>query len=250
MKRQKKIKIIITIILSIVVIFSTIRIINILNARSRVSELQEELLELTEIEKTLAEYGGETYEFINVNFDRLLGINAETVGWIVFNQINFPIVQSQDNDFYLHHSFDHRRNMYGSIFMDFRNNLFYDQNTVVYGHNATNSRNMFGSLRDLLRENYFESGNDIIQISTPTKNMNYQIFSIYQIEVEDYYITPRFTEEEYQIFLNTMIKRSRHEFNITPQTTDRILTLSTCYGGPGTTRRLVVHAVLISTQIR
>ena len=240
---------IVSVLLIAVFVFSTYQIVNIVTSRIRTNQLQEELLYLTEIEELLDEYGGE--EFINVNFTELLRINEDTVGWIVFNQINFPIVQGPDNSFYLHRSFDRRPNTYGSIFMDFRNNSFYDRNTVIYGHSAVSGRNKFSSLRNLLRSSYFdEGGNDIIQISTPAANHNYQIFSVYTIESENYYITPRFSDDEFRSFLSTITRRSNRDFSISVGINDRILTLSTCYGGHGTTRRLVVHAKLVATQIR
>lgn len=246
---KKVIKRVISALLLIVFIFSMYQVANIITSRIRANQLQEELVNLTDIEKSLHEYSGE--EFINANFTRLLKINPDTVGWIVFNQINFPIVQGPDNDFYLNRSFDRRRNVYGSIFMDFRNNAFEDRNTVIYGHNVTSSRNKFGSLRVLLQNNYFEEdGTDIIRISTPTVNFNYQIFSVYTIETENYYITPRFNDGEFRRFLNTIIRRSNRDFGVEVDIDDRILTLSTCHGGQGTSRRLVVHAKLIATQIR
>lgn len=61
---------------------------------------------------------------INVNFDELLKINNETKGWIQVNgtNINYPFVQTSNNDYYLNHSFNKSYNQAGWVFMDYRNN--------------------------------------------------------------------------------------------------------------------------------
>jgi len=234
-----------------IIIFSSYRIGQILIQNRQSKRLNEELIEMTEIEKNLKYYDGNLSEFINVNFDNLLSINSDTVGWIVFNQINFPIVQTNDNKFYLYHSFDRRRNLNGAIFLDYRNNNFYDKNIVIYGHNANSSRNKFGSLVNLLNSSYFDNGgNDVIQISTLTHNFNFQIFSVYNILAEDYYITTSFSSSDFNEFINVINRRSYRDFNIELKETDRILTLSTCYGTRGTQMRTVVHAKLVAVQER
>ena len=71
----------------------------------------------------------------------------------------------------------------------------------------------------------------------------WQIFSVYKIPVETYYITTQFTtSSQYKAFLETITKRSVHQFNTTVDSSDKILTLSTCSGEDD---RIVVHAKLI-----
>ena len=65
--------------------------------------------------------------------------NPETVGWITIpgTQINFPVVQSVDNEYYLSHTFNHKSDKRGAIYMDYRNNpVNLDANTIIYGHNS------------------------------------------------------------------------------------------------------------------
>ena len=103
---------------------------------------------------------------------------------------------------------------------------------------------MFGSLSKTLKSSWFTNkDNHIIRLSTETENTLWQIFSVYKIKEESYYITTNFSsDEEYNKFLNTLSSRSIYNFNTKLDTSDKILTLSTCYSD---TERTVVHAKLI-----
>ena len=85
--------------------------------------------------------------------------NPETVGWITIpgTQINFPVVQSVDNEYYLSHTFDHKSDKRGAIYMDYRNNAVdLDANTIIYGHNMKNGT-MFSSLKNVLNSEWKEN---------------------------------------------------------------------------------------------
>ena len=110
---------------------------------------------------------------ISVDFDELLKINNETKGWIQVNgtNINYPFVQTTNNDYYLTHSYNKSYNQAGWVFMDYRNdteNL--DKNTILYAH-GMNNKTMFGSLRNILSSSWYNNtDNHIIKLSTPTEN--------------------------------------------------------------------------------
>ncbi len=181
-----------------------------------------------------------------IDFEKLLKYNDKAVGWIRYNQdkINYPIVQANDNDYYLNRSFDKKYNQLGSIFLDYRNKNLNDRNVVIFGHN-TSDGTMFGSLNDIFSKDFFaDTNNNYIQIIDTNKNIfTYRIFSYYTIQKEEYYITTDFKDDnEFQKFINTIINRSYKNFNIQVQTTDNILTLSTCHGSSGTSERTVIHA--------
>lgn len=189
--------------------------------------------------------------FIQVRFDELLQKNADTVAWIQVQNtnINYPIVQSSDNDYYLTHSFDKSLNEAGWIFMDFRNQAdFSGKNTILYAHSRLD-KTMFGSLSKVLKADWYKNkDNHIIRISTPTENTVWQIFSVYKIKEETYYITTDFVkEEDYLNFLNTLQSRSIFDFPTSLNKNDHILTLSTCYSD---TERTVVHAKMIKRSNR
>lgn len=188
---------------------------------------------------------------INVNFKELLKKNKDTIGWINVNNtnINYPFVQSKDNEYYLSHSYDKSKNKAGWVFLDFRNNKkLSDKNNIIYAHSRLD-KTMFGSLSQVLKSNWYTNkDNHIIRISTPTNDTMWQIFSIYTVPEENYYITTSFKDNnDYQEFLNTIKERSKYNFNTEINTNDRIITLSTCYSN---TKRTVVHAKLIKMKTR
>ena len=188
---------------------------------------------------------------ISVNFDDLLKINNETKGWIQVNgtNINYPFVQTNNNDYYLTHSYDKSYNQAGWVFMDYRNDTInYDKNTILYAH-GMNNKTMFGSLRNILNSSWYNNTNNhIIKLSTPTENTLWQVFSVYHIETTNDYIQTEFTsDEEYQTFLDMLKGRSAVIFDTTLNTTDKILTLSTCYNK---TDKVVMHAKLIKREAR
>lgn len=191
-------------------------------------------------------------DMISVNFDELKKKNTDTVGFIKVNgtNVNYPIVQTKDNSYYLNHAFDKSKNSAGWVFADYRNDMInFDKNTIIYGHSRSN-QTVFGSLKKVLNKNWYNNkDNHIIKLSTPTENTLWQIFSIYTIKPESYYITTNFTDDSYKKFLTTIKERSEINFSGTVNNNDKILTLSTCKDAAGTTR-LVIHAKLIKLEQR
>lgn len=188
----------------------------------------------------------------SVDFTELLKQNEDTVGWLIVNNtnINYPVVQTTNNDYYLKHSFDKSKNYAGWVYADFRNNFdSLSKNTVIYAHGRKDGV-MFGSLMNTLKKNWYtDTENQIIQLSTLKYNTMWQIFSIYKIEAESYYITTDFnSSESFEKFATTMTSRSVYDFGVNVNHDDKILTLSTCYNDKGT--RLVVQAKLVKIQER
>lgn len=187
--------------------------------------------------------------YLDVDFSELLKQNKETVAWIKVNgtNINYPIVQHQDNEYYLTHSFNKSKNNAGWIFMDYRNNINnLEKNTIIYAHGRQDG-SMFGSLKNVLKTNWHKNNNNfIINFSTQQQNMLWQIFSVYKIPTTNDYIQTDFQEEkDFSDFLNKIADRSIYNFKTTTDINNRILTLSTCYND---TEKLVVHAKLIKIQ--
>lgn len=207
--------------------------------------------EPTEPEKVSDYFYYITYPLINVDFESLLKTNNETVGWINVNNtnINYPFVQGINNTYYLNHSFDKSYNSAGWVFMDYRNNKeMNNKNTILYAHGRID-KTMFGSLYKTQYPAWYQNrSNHIIRISTPSVNMSYQIFSVYKIEEESYYIQTDFTSDDvYLEFLNTIKERSKYDFNVVLGESDKIITLSTCANDK---ERYVVHAKLIKKSER
>ena len=189
---------------------------------------------------------------LEVDFNSLRAKNSDTVGWIEVKgtNINYPIVQTTDNSYYLNHAFDKSQNDAGWVFMDYRNDAInFNQNTILYAHSRYNGT-MFGSLKNILNSSWYTNKeNHIIRLSTPTENTMWQVFSVYTTPKESYYITTTFSDDSaYQEFLNTIKNRSEVEFSGTVNTSDKVLTLSTCQDNFG--NRIVMHAKLIKKESR
>ena len=189
--------------------------------------------------------------FMNVNFNELLAKNSDTVGWIKVDgtKVNYPIVQAEDNDYYLTHAFNKKKNAGGWIFADYRDNFEeFEKNTIIYGHNM-NNKTMFGSVPQMLNNSYLNnSDNYYIKVSTPTCNTVWKLFSIYVIEPEVYYIKTNFRTYSFEEFISTLKSRSIYNFGIDVSSNDKILTLSTC-DNTGT-KRIAVHAKMISIEYK
>lgn len=189
---------------------------------------------------------------LNANFNELKKKNKDTVGWIKVEgtNINYPVVQTINNDYYLNHSYDKTNNKAGWVFADYRNNLNdFDKNTIIYGHGRVDTT-MFGSLKNILKSSWYNNKNNhIIKFSTPSENTLWQVFSVYTTEAESYYITTKFpSNNDFLDFVNTLKKRSNVDFSAIPNANDKILTLSTCKDSKG--NRVVMHAKLIKVETK
>ena len=202
----------------------------------------------TEQITTKARKIGNVTNDLYVNFKKLKKENPDTVAWIKVNgtNIDYPVVQRADNQYYLYHSFDNSFNYAGWIFSDYRNNLnSLNKNSVIYGHGRLDG-SMFGSLKNVFDESWLkEKNNNVIFLVTEEAKYTWEIFSTYSIKSESYYIITDFNnKEEYQEWLNTVKKRSSYDFKKKVTTKDKVLTLSTCKNDHGD--RIAVHAKLIN----
>lgn len=183
-------------------------------------------------------------KFIDVDINKLKTFNPDTIGFIkvMGTNINYPFVQTKDNDYYLNRSYDKTYNNAGWIFLDYRNNEFNDKNTIIYGHGRINGT-MFGSLKDTLKSSWQNNkDNYIIKISTEKENSIWQIFSVYKIATTSDYLQTSFSDNEFESFINLIKGRSSYNFETNVTNEDKVLTLSTCYNDND---KMVVHAKLI-----
>ena len=192
-------------------------------------------------------------DMMSANFKALKKKNIDTVGFIKVNgtNINYPVVQTTDNDFYLNHAFDRSKNSAGWVFADYRNNMMdFDRNTIIYAHGRLNNT-MFGSLKNIVNSSWYDNKNNyIVKFSTPYENTLWRVFSVYTVPAESYYITTNFkTDNDYKSFLDTITRRSKKDFNTTVDINDKVLTLSTCKDVAGK-ERVVMHAKMIKIEKR
>lgn len=256
MKKMKILKILFFISI-LLILFSSYNLFIWFNDKNKNNQLQQELKGISNLDNT-SSVNNETNinsiekdsDFLQINFNELLEKNEDTVAWIKIDgtNIDYAVVQSNDNEYYLNHSFDKSSNKAGWIFSDFRNNLKYlNSNSVIYGHGRVDNT-MFGSLRNFITDEWFKNSSDyIIKLSTPHENMIWEIFSIYTILNESYYITTHFdSSSSFQKFIDKITKRSLFIFPVNVTTDDKILTLSTCKNDYN--ERIVVHAKLLKKE--
>ncbi len=189
-------------------------------------------------------------DMISVDFNDLLQKNSDTIGWIKVNgtNINYPVVQTNNNDYYLTHAYDKSKNKAGWVFADYRNNFNnLDKNTIIYAHGRVDGT-MFGSLKKTLNNTWYKNKNNhVVKFSTKNENTLWQVFSVYTIKAESYYITTQFnSSESFNEFVNTLKKRSKILFDTEVSGSDKIITLSTCKDSKG--NRIVMHAKLIKIE--
>ena len=183
-----------------------------------------------------------------VDFNWLQSINEQTVAWISVDgtNINYPVVLTSDNDFYLTHNFTKDYTHNGWIFMDYRNRPMSDYNVIFYGHNLLN-KGGFGSVSKLFTKKWFNNTSHNIIVLTPGKKYTYKIFSVYISEpVVDYLQVDFYSDSEYQNWLNGLASKDTMGFGETVTSNDKIITLSTCT--EDNKGRKVVHAKLISEE--
>lgn len=186
---------------------------------------------------------------LDTNLEELQGENPDVVAWIVIpdTPISYPVLQGEDNEFYLKHNWKKERNSGGSIFMECWNSPdFTDFNTLVYGHRMRDS-SMFNSLQ------YYESAEYLqqhprIYIVTNTGVLVYEIFASGKVTITDPVYWLITDQEQYkQRMIDFCLERSAVNTGIVPGTGDHLLTLSTCTSVRGSDNRWVVSAVLIGT---
>ncbi len=180
-----------------------------------------------------------------IDFDKLIKINDDTVAYIKVpgTDINYVVVKSSNNSYYLDHNYEKQNNLAGWIFADYRNNFDdKDKNIIIYGHNMKD-QSMFGTLRNVLDENWYKK-NYKIELITQYKTYIYEVFSSYMIKSEEYYLSNSFNfNDEFSEFIKVIKNRSIYSYKTDINSSDRILTLSTC--NDDGSKRIVVHAKLI-----
>lgn len=184
---------------------------------------------------------------IRSGFDDLQSMNEDVVGWITIDdtKIDYPIMQADNNIKYLDTNYHGDKSRAGSIFMDFRNDItMKENNLILYGHRVKDG-SMFQHLKKYLDEDFFES-HRTFTIDTLYDSYEAEIFAVYNTMIDFNYIQTDFsTEEKFDHLIQGINQRSIYESDITVNSSDQMITLSTCeYTIDPDDSRLVVHAKL------
>lgn len=202
----------------------------------------------------------------SVDFASLLKLNSDTVGWIQVpnTNIDYPVVQFMNNEYYLNHDFEKNYNYRGAIFMDCRNNpTDLDANTIIYGHNCYD-KTMFSELSQYDSIDFYKK-TPVFEFDTPEESKKWKIYAVFITSAkaeEDNgyvfnYIYPYMDGENFNGFIDEVNKRRLYVTDVDISDDDEMLILSTCvrnldtkdkYGK--TTYRADARLVVVSRAVR
>lgn len=165
-----------------------------------------------------------------IDFDALLSINPDCVGWIHIPDtgISYPVVQGDDNSYYLKHMFDGKWNSSGCIFLDSRvSPSLSDRHSIIYGHHMKNGT-MFSGLTKYKKQEYFEC-HPTGMLITPDTVYRIEFFAGYVAGVKENAWNLGFqSDDDFEAWIKKSKEKSWIESPLSPAVTDRVLTLSTC----------------------
>ena len=223
-----------------------------------VNGTREESAELSDAADSV-EYN-ETFEMMKGQLLILRNKNPEVIGWIRMEgdtEVNYPVVQHEDNEYYLHYAYDGTYNPAGSIYLDYKNNVALSSNrhSIIYGHNMESGSPMFSNLLHY-REDGFWDDNRYIDIYTDDALYTYEVFAAYETNPsqtgtdDDGYqyehswrMNFKKDDATFLAWIDSIRARSDISPDVEIDADSRILTLSTCMNV--NENRYVVHAVLV-----
>ena len=187
----------------------------------------------------------ETETGFTVDLDALLAQNEDIIGWLRMDpDISYPIVRGIDNHYYLRRGIDKEYNRNGTLFLDCNNSGFSDDHAIVYGHHMKSGA-MFGQL-DQYQDASYAAEHPIVTLYTPEGIFTYRIFcAVITTDGSWAYRAIRDSDPDMEDYLEQCRKEALYwDAEAEVSENDQILTLSTCIGRSGGTKRLVVQTVL------
>ena len=187
-------------------------------------------------------------------YETLYNKNKKLIGWLKIDDTNidYPVMQTSDNTYYLDHNYNQEYDKNGSIFLDYNCNVYpRSTNMIVYGHHMK-SGNMFGNLQKYAKESYGKK-HSVITFDTIYEKAQYQVMYVFRSQVynEDdivfkyYQFIEANSETEFNSYMQEMSALSLYDTGVTAEFGDNLLTLSTCDSSQ-TDGRFVVVAKRIS----
>lgn len=251
-KRSDIIRRIILVISVGVFIFAAYNLINIFLAYHKADVIYDNIQQdvLDEDSHTKVVIGEDEQEVeipFTYNHQALLNINSQGIGYIYIPSINcrLPMVQGDDNDYYLTHTFNKEYSANGCLFEDYRiNGGLSASQIIIYGHNMRNGA-MFGKLKNYQDYSFWNnSGNDVLYIYTGNVIKEYKIFSCYISEaISDTYTFNFPTLESMRDYAVNMKAKSMYDTGVDVSTATQVITLSTCTNDGE--QRFIVHGMYV-----
>ena len=185
---------------------------------------------------TLDEETAETKEVLE-EYKSLLNKNQKLIGWIKIadTNIDYPVMQTSDNEYYLDHNISQEYDKNGSVFMDKDCDVLKPStNFILYGHHMKSGQ-MFGDLDEYSRESYYEK-HPYIQFDTIYEKGTYQVMYVFrshvysegEIAFKYYQFIDVNSEQEFDSYMQEMAQMSYYDTGVTAEYGDQLLTLSTC----------------------
>ena len=184
-----------------------------------------------------------------VDFEALTTLNGDVVGWIYCEDtpINYPVVHGSDNVYYLGHTYDHKQNRAGAIFVEANNRPgFVDANTIIYGHHMVEGDAMFSTLEKWKEQDYYEA-HPSFYLLTPERDYRVDLLAGYLISAySDTYQIIYNHGRDLEDYLDRTLPLSdfRAEYTLDPEA--NYVLLSTCaFRGEVEKPRYVLHGILV-----
>ena len=169
-------------------------------------------------------------DYVNsANEEELKSINSDYKMWIQIENtnINYPVVQGSDNDYYLKHNFRKESNISGTVFVESANDIDNDKNIILYGHNMRNGT-MFNNITSYKEESFFDADNRIKIIMNNTL-YEYEVFSVYVKNVSEVNLAIGFaSEDEFINYAYNQADESIYKKDVDFSAEDNLITLVTC----------------------
>ncbi len=170
-------------------------------------------------------------------YETLYAKNQKLAGWLKIEgtNIDYPVMQTTDNEYYLNHNYNQQKDNNGSLFLDCECTLFpQSDNMIIYGHHMK-SGNMFGNLQKYAKEDYWKK-HPVIQFDTIYEKGTYEVMYVFYSKVYDndelvfkyYQFINANSEKEFNYYLSEMEKLSLYDTGVEASYGDTLLTLSTC----------------------
>ena len=167
---------------------------------------------------------------ISVDFDALKNLNSDIVAWVYCEdtQLNYPILHTNNNSYYLKHTYTDRYSDAGAIFVDSRNRPgFIDGNTIVYGHHMPDG-SMMTAVENWEDQEYYDN-HKCMYLLTPTQDYRIDIISAYVIPANSNTYTVVYnTGRDVQNYLEKILDRSVFTTDVETDPNERYIVFSTC----------------------
>lgn len=163
--------------------------------------------------------------------------NKKLIGWLKIDDtiIDYPVMQTSNNEYYLDHNYNQEYDKNGSLFLDCDCSIYpRSTNLIIYGHHMKSGQ-MFGQLQKYAKESYAEK-HSVIQFDSIYEKATYQVMYVFYSQVynEDdlvfkyYQFINANSEEEFDSYMKEMEEMSLYDTGVTASYGDSLLTLSTC----------------------